>query len=245
MTTFVRRFSCTTRVAANALRQILVGRADDHALDRRIRRGLLRRGRQRIVRFPLHHRPDRHAERRAARPRAAETARAGPARCRRRSCSRPQPVAERLDDVIGRHRDVRGAAGDHAQHRREHASHRADLHAVRVTRRRHRIVVPEQLVRAVDQVNVHAGSHCNGPGPHRLAVVAGRCPACLAGRRGAPRRFTASEGLPPERPREPSTWAPLRSRGNVAFAFTCAIRYIRNPALPLRLLQTSTGADTR
>ena len=50
--------------AAHALRQILVGRADDHALDRADRRGRRRRRRQRIVGLELHHRPDDDAERR-------------------------------------------------------------------------------------------------------------------------------------------------------------------------------------
>ena len=75
-----------------------------HALHRRIRRGLHRRRRQRIVRFELHHRPDRHAERLQRvfeqlklREEVRLDAGAGLVR-------RPQAVAERLDDVIGRHR---------------------------------------------------------------------------------------------------------------------------------------------
>jgi hypothetical protein len=56
--------------------------------------------------------------------------------------------------VIGRDRDVRGAAFDHAQHRREHAPDRGNLAAVLIARGRQRIIVPEQLVCAVDQINV-------------------------------------------------------------------------------------------
>ena len=67
-------------------------------------------------------------------------------------------VAERLDDVIGGDADVRGAAVDHAEHRRQHAAHGADLAAVGFARRRDGEEVPEQLVRAVDEVNVHAKS---------------------------------------------------------------------------------------
>ena len=46
----------------------------------------------------------------------------------------PQLVAERLDDVIGGDADVRGAAGDHAEHRRDDAAHRARLRGRRASR---------------------------------------------------------------------------------------------------------------
>jgi len=52
--------------------------------------------------------------------------------------------------VIGRHGDVRRAAADHAEHRRQYAPHRGDLATVLIARGRKRVVVPEQLVCAVD-----------------------------------------------------------------------------------------------
>ena len=61
-------------------------------------------------------------------------------------------VAERLDDVIGRDGDVRGAAVDHAEHRRQHAANGADLAAVSIPRGWQRVIVAEQFVGAVDQV---------------------------------------------------------------------------------------------
>ena len=50
--------------AADALREVLVGRADQHLLDARIRRRPHRRRGQRVVRLELDHRPDHDAERR-------------------------------------------------------------------------------------------------------------------------------------------------------------------------------------
>jgi hypothetical protein len=59
--------------------------------------------------------------------------------------------------MIGRNRDVRGAAFDHAQHRGEDASDCRDLHAVLIPRRGQRVVVPEQLVSSVNQIDFHSG----------------------------------------------------------------------------------------
>ena len=49
--------------ALDALGEVLVGRADNHALDTGIARRRCRRCRERIVRFKLHHRPNHHARR--------------------------------------------------------------------------------------------------------------------------------------------------------------------------------------
>ena len=57
--------------------------------------------------------------------------------------ARPQFVAKRFDNVIGRNRDVRGAAFDHAQNRSENTSDRGDLSSVRILRGRQSVVVPE------------------------------------------------------------------------------------------------------
>jgi hypothetical protein len=60
------------------------------------------------------------------------------------------------NDVIGGHAHVRGAAIDHAEHGPDHAAHGADLTAVLVKSRRHRVEVPEELVGAVDEVYVQS-----------------------------------------------------------------------------------------
>jgi hypothetical protein len=67
----------------------------------------------------------------------------------------PEVVAEGFDDVIGRDADVRGAAVDHPENRSDDAADGADLAPLRVVRLRDRIVVAEELVRAVDEVDVH------------------------------------------------------------------------------------------
>ena len=142
--------------ASHALRQVLVGCADQHLLDARIRRRLHRRRGQRIVRLVFDHGPDRDPERLQhffeqpeLRQEVGVDARAG-------LVSRPQAVAERLDDVIGGDAHVRGAAIDHAEDRADDAAHGADLTAVLVARRGHGVEVPEQLIRAVDEVNVQS-----------------------------------------------------------------------------------------
>ena len=66
-----------------------------------------------------------------------------------------RPIAERLDDVIGRHADMGRAAVDHAEHRAHHAARRAHFPPLLVTRGGHGVEVAEELVGAVDQVNSH------------------------------------------------------------------------------------------
>ena len=74
--------------AAHALREVLVRRADDHALDARVARRRRRRRRQRIVGLELDHRPDDDAERGERLLEQRELRAADPGRCPRRSCSR-------------------------------------------------------------------------------------------------------------------------------------------------------------
>ena len=69
--------------------------------------------------------------------------------------------------MIGRHRDVRGAAFDHAQHRSEDAPHRGYLPAVLVPRGGQRVVVPEQLVCAVNQMDFQGAAPAQ---PYRRAA---------------------------------------------------------------------------
>ena len=57
--------------------------------------------------------------------------------------------------MIGGDGDVRGALANHAEDRREHTPHRRNLSAGVIPDRRQRVVVAEQLVCAVDQMDVH------------------------------------------------------------------------------------------
>src|SRR5262245_31528733 len=65
--------------------------------------------------------------------------------------------------MIGRDPDVRGATGDHAKNGRDDAADRADFPALGVARLGKRVVVPEQLVGAVEEIYVHRGIF---RGPH-------------------------------------------------------------------------------
>ena len=56
--------------------------------------------------------------------------------------------------MIGCHTDVRGAIVDHAQNGSQDASHGGDLASADIARGRQGEIVPEQLVRAVHQINV-------------------------------------------------------------------------------------------
>jgi hypothetical protein len=61
--------------------------------------------------------------------------------------------------VVGGDADVRRAGGDQAEHRADDAADRGHFPSRGVFRRREGIVVAEQLVGAVDQVNVQKSSH--------------------------------------------------------------------------------------
>jgi hypothetical protein len=56
--------------------------------------------------------------------------------------------------VIGGHAHVGRAGVDHPQNGRQHAAHRPDFAAVAIARGRDGVVVPEEFVRAVDEMDV-------------------------------------------------------------------------------------------
>ena len=67
----------------------------------------------------------------------------------------PQVVAERLDDVVGGDADVGGAVLEQLEHRAGDPAGRRHLPAVVGEVGRQGEVVAEQLVGAVDEVDVH------------------------------------------------------------------------------------------
>ena len=107
---------------AHALREVLVWRADNHLVDSCISIGRNRRGTESVVRLKFHHRPDDHAGRRQSLFQQRELGQQIGLDALAGFVSWPQSVAERFNHVIGRDGDVRGAAADHTQHRREYAS---------------------------------------------------------------------------------------------------------------------------
>ena len=123
-----RRSSWTTRVATHALREVLVGGADQDLLDSRDRAAVRRaparaRRRLRARSRATPRRPSaaqRVLEQRELRPERGVDAGAG-------LVAGPEVVAERLDDVVGRHRHVRRAVAQQIDHRDDHAARRADV----------------------------------------------------------------------------------------------------------------------
>ncbi len=102
--------------AADALRQILVGRPDDHATHPLVPRRNRRRCRQGVVGLELHHRPDDDAERRERLFEQRELRQQIRLDAFARLVAAPEIVAEGLDHVVGRDTDVRGSVLDESQH---------------------------------------------------------------------------------------------------------------------------------
>src|SRR3989449_551465 len=67
----------------------------------------------------------------------------------------PEPVAEGLDDVIGRHSDVGGALLDHLQDRVQHADDGAEALILVLGEATPAVELAEQLVGAVQEMNDH------------------------------------------------------------------------------------------
>ena len=143
-------------VAADALRQVLVGRPDADFLHARVFGRDPRRGGKRVVGLQLDHRPHRHAhggERFFQRVELRE-------QCALHALARlvagPEIVAEGLDDVIGRHTDVSRSRLDHLQHGVQHAGHGAEGRILALVEAAKAVEVAEQLVGAVDEMDDHA-----------------------------------------------------------------------------------------
>jgi hypothetical protein len=58
--------------------------------------------------------------------------------------------------VISCDREVCGAPFDHAQHGRKDAADGSNFSSILITRGGQGVIMPEQLVRAVDQIDIHA-----------------------------------------------------------------------------------------
>ena len=114
------------------------------------------RRRERVVALELDHRPHDDPERAArvlGRPELREQLRVDAVAG---LVAGVEIVAERLDHVIERDRDVRDAGlAEQREHRAQQAAHGADLEAVGGRARRAAVVRAKQLERSVDEVNFH------------------------------------------------------------------------------------------
>ena len=143
-------------LADHALREVLVGRADHHLLDAGSVAKARGPGREGIVRLELDHRPHDDAEcghgalgRVELRQQVSFDAVAG-------LVAGKELVSERLDHVVEAARDVGDARlAEERDERREDAAQRPHGPALGVVRRGDAVERPEQLVGAVDEVDLH------------------------------------------------------------------------------------------
>ena len=144
-------------VAADALRQVLVGRPDAdllHALHLRRRCCAAEASASSASSSIIGHTAtpiavERFLQRMELREQCGLDAVAG-------LVAGPEPVAERFDDVVGRDADVRRSRLDHLQHGIQHADHGAEGPILALGEAAQAVEVAEQLVRAVDEMNDHA-----------------------------------------------------------------------------------------
>jgi hypothetical protein len=148
-------------VGADALRQVLVRRPDADLLHAAVLSRKPRRGCQGVVRLELHHGPDGHSHGGERLFERVELREQRPLDALRRLVARPEAVSERLDDVIGRHADVRGSLLDHLQHGTEHAGRGGKGPLLDPGDAAKTVEVPEQLVRAVHEVYEHAQANAS------------------------------------------------------------------------------------
>ena len=143
-------------VAADALRQVLVGRPDADLLHTIIYEGDLGRRGKRVVSLQLGHGPYSHTHSGECffeRVELREERGLDAVPC---LVAGPETVAEGLDDVIGRHTDVSGSRLDHLQHSIQHSDHGAEGPILALGEAAKAVEVAEQLVRAVYEMNDHA-----------------------------------------------------------------------------------------
>ena len=113
--------------ASHALRQILIGRPDGDLLDLFVLRREMRGRSERIIGFELDHRPDYHAHRRECLLERMELREQRGLDAGAGLVVRPKPIAKRLDHVVGRDPEIRGAVlgFDHLENGLQHAHDRA------------------------------------------------------------------------------------------------------------------------
>src|ERR1700726_2535671 len=142
-------------VTADALGEVLVGCPDADLLYALVGGGALGSGGQRVVRFELGHGPHCHSHGYERFLQRVELREERAVDADPRLVTGPETVAERLDDVIGRHADMSRTRLDHLQHRLKDADHGAEGRVRALVESAQAVEVAEKLVGAVDEMNDH------------------------------------------------------------------------------------------
>ncbi len=175
-----RRSYCTTRVAANALAEVLVRREDDDLLEGRIVVEHGCRAAKGVVGLEFDHRPHLHAHGGESLVEHRELGQQDRVDAFSRLVARPEVVAERLDDLVGGHADVGGPLFEEVVHRPQDPAGGTVGTGLRARLLGQAEVVAEQLVCPVDEMCLHAATPADGcPTLAHLPLVSRR--------RGGPR----------------------------------------------------------
>ena len=143
-------------IVPDALRQILVGCPDADLLDALVRLGEMCGGGETVVGLELDHRPHRAAHRRQRVLERTELPMERALQSFAGLVTRPEVVAERLDDMVGGHADVSCPGLHHLQHCTEHARDRSVRRILALGEPAEAVEVAKQLVGAVEQMYDHA-----------------------------------------------------------------------------------------
>ena len=138
------------------LGEVLVGGADEDAVHPGVLSGLHRRCAHGVVGLVLDHGEDPEARRREHRLEQRELGEEFRRHALAGLVALEHLVAEGLDHLVGGDADVGGALLEHSEDRADDRPRGRHLAAVGRHVRWHREVVAEQLVRSVDEVNLHA-----------------------------------------------------------------------------------------
>ena len=141
--------------ATDALSEILVGGADEDLLGALVVAAKGSCGRQGVVGFELDHGPGDDAEGGEGFFEQGELGEELGRGAVAGLVAGVEIVAEGFDDVVGGDAEVGGAFFDHLEHGGEDASDGGDLHALLVLHGRKGVEVAEELVGAVDEVDLH------------------------------------------------------------------------------------------
>src|SRR5437588_7657247 len=141
-------------IVSHALRQVLVGGADVDTRHSRHSAKRQRRASESVVGLQFDHRPDHNSHGFERLFKQWELCKQARIDTLARLVPRPQIVAERLNDMVGRDPDVRNSRLKHHGNASQHSACSRNLLTLLVRMGRHSVEVAKYLVSAIDEVNV-------------------------------------------------------------------------------------------